>query len=251
MKVIVSNIQRFCIHDGPGIRTTIFFKGCNLRCPWCSNPENINFNIEKYNDNGIEGLYGKEYTLDELYEIIIRDKQYYEDGGVTFSGGECLWQFEKIEPLLKRLKENNINICIETALMVPRNFLEIAIKYVDYYFIDIKVLKGDCIDSIKIDTNLFLENLDIVLNSNKDIVFRMPLVSGYTYTEENISEVEKLLKDKKIKNLELFTIHRLGESKYKSLGLEMPVFDDIPEEEIELLKNRFSKIVDNVKIIKL
>ena len=61
MKVIVTNIQRFCLHDGPGIRTTVFFKGCNLKCPWCSNPENLSFEIEEYNNDGIKGIYGKEY----------------------------------------------------------------------------------------------------------------------------------------------------------------------------------------------
>lgn len=252
MKVVISNIQRFCLHDGPGIRTTVFFKGCNLRCPWCTNPENISFKIEKYTKDGIEGIYGKEYELDELFDILIKDKTYYEDGGgVTFSGGECLWFFDKIEPLLKRLKDNGINICIETALMVPSKYLEIAMKYVDYYFIDIKILKGEKVSDINAEPILFLDNIDKVLKIGKEVTFRIPVVPEYTYTEENINEIEKVLKNRNIKNLELFTIHRLGESKYESLGLKMPVFKEISDDELNLLKKRFSKYVENVKIIRL
>ena len=101
MKVKISQIQRFCLHDGPGIRTTVFFKGCKLKCPWCSNPENISFSIEeKYPDE----LKGKEWELDELYCELIKDKTFFDkEGGITFSGGECLWQFENLEPLLNNL----------------------------------------------------------------------------------------------------------------------------------------------------
>ena len=252
MKVIISNIQRFCLHDGPGLRTTVFFKGCNLRCPWCTNPENINFNIEKYTKDGIEGIYGKEYDLDELYDVLIKDKSYYgSDGGVTFSGGECLWYFEKIEPLLKKLKSESINICIETALMVPSNYLDIAMQYVDEYFIDIKVIKGEKVNELKTKPELFIENLDKVLKLGKNVTLRLPVVSEYTCTLENITEIEKVLKNRNIKNLELFKIHRLGESKYESLGLKMPIFKEVFDKDIESLKSRFEQYVDNVKIIKL
>ena len=111
MKVRVSNIQRFSLHDGPGIRTTVFLKGCNLRCPWCSNPENIDFEPTKYiNENTKEqGIFGKDIEMSELFEEIMKDKQYYNmnDGGVTFSGGEPLLQIKVIEPLLKLREEMN------------------------------------------------------------------------------------------------------------------------------------------------
>ena len=147
MKIIVSNIQRFCLQDGPGIRTTVFFKGCNLNCPWCSNPENINPNMESYRENNEINTYGYEISLEDLEKEILKDQLYYKSGGgVTFSGGECLLQFEKIEELLKRLKENRINMCIETALSVPQKYVDIAVKYVDEFIIDIKILDEANID---------------------------------------------------------------------------------------------------------
>ena len=119
MKVRVTNIQRFCLNDGPGIRTTVFFKGCNLKCPWCANPENIEYEIQEfYNPNTNErGTFGYDIELEELERQLLKDESYYNmsQGGITFSGGEPLLQFHKLEPLLKRLKEKNIHLCVETA----------------------------------------------------------------------------------------------------------------------------------------
>ena len=132
MKARITNIQRFSLQDGPGIRTTIFLKGCSLKCPWCSNPENISYEIEEYKNDGEKGIYGKDIELDELYEEIKKDDAYYkiDNGGVTFSGGEVLLQIEKIEPLLKKLKSEKINICMETCLVSPLDNLKVALKLI-------------------------------------------------------------------------------------------------------------------------
>ena len=132
MKVRITNIQRFCLSDGPGIRTTVFLKGCNLNCPWCANPENIEYEFNDYiKDNGEKGIFGYDIELENLFEEIMKDKEYYKmnNGGVTFSGGEPLLQIKRLEPILKKLKENKINICFETALNIPKDLLLIAIKY--------------------------------------------------------------------------------------------------------------------------
>ena len=144
MKVRVSNIQRFCLHDGPGIRTTIFLKGCNLRCPWCANPENIDFNPTKYinESTGEHGVFGQDIDDLELFKEIMKDKQYYDmtNGGVTFSGGEPLLQIEELELLLTKIKEEKINICFETALQTPTELVQKSMIYVDEYIVDIKIL---------------------------------------------------------------------------------------------------------------
>ncbi len=250
MKVIVSNIQRFCLHDGPGLRTTVFLKGCSLKCPWCTNPENISFEIEEYTKDGLTGAYGKEYSLDELEKEILKDKDFYgNDGGVTFSGGEALLQFEKIEPLLKNLKEQNINICVETALNVPRKFVKIALKYVDEFLVDIKIIDRTAEEIIGSNSNLYINNLNIIIANSKNVTLRMPVIPKYTYTSENIAKIINVLKKIKVKNLQIFKIHRLGEQKYETLGLKMPFFEDISEKDLQNLKLTLSKYVDNVEII--
>ena len=139
--MLITNIQRFSLHDGPGIRTTIFLKGCSLRCPWCANPENIKPYPEKYYKDGIEGIYGKNYTYDEVYNEIIKDRAFYdENGGVTFSGGEALLYVNEILPLLEKLKKERITIAVETCLFIPTENLRRVIPYIDYFYVDMKIL---------------------------------------------------------------------------------------------------------------
>ena len=109
-KILITNIQRMCFHDGPGIRTTVFLKGCNLHCPWCANPENISALPQAYERDGRKGLYGKEFSEEELLKEVLKDRRFYEDGGgVTFSGGEPLLQ---IKALKKAYPKKNM-ICID------------------------------------------------------------------------------------------------------------------------------------------
>ena len=122
-QILLTNIQRFSLHDGPGIRTTVFLKGCSLCCPWCSNPENLISTPQPYIKEGLEGTYGKYYTLDELTAECLKDQPFYEGkinnpslwsitdaelieqlpGGVTFSGGEALLQMEALAPVCQAL----------------------------------------------------------------------------------------------------------------------------------------------------
>ena len=252
MKVIVSNIQRFCLNDGSGIRTTVFFKGCNLSCPWCANPENINFNIEKYIKDDKIGVYGYEIELEDLEEEILKDQVFYDnDGGVTFSGGEPILQIEKIEPLLKSLKEKNINICIETALTVQDKYIDIALKYINEFYIDIKILDDKNIDKIKGNVELFKTNVKKVLDNNSNVIFRIPLVKEYTLTKENKKAIIDFLNEIKASNVEIFAIHRLAENKYKSLGKEMPIFEEIKNEELQEIKKEIEENGIKCKIIKI
>src|SRR5574344_2334142 len=172
MSTMITNIQRFCLHDGPGIRTTIFFKGCTLHCPWCANPENIENSIQYYYDNskciknnticnkdccilkdntnfkeainkcitGAIKKYGYEVTNDYLYKEIEKDKNFYKnDGGVTLSGGEPLIYINDIEPLLINLKNSDINITVETSLFIDKEKLKKSIQYVNNFIVDFKI----------------------------------------------------------------------------------------------------------------
>jgi len=245
MKNIVTNIQRFCLQDGPGIRTTIFFKGCNLNCPWCSNPENKSFEIEK----SIDGVktYGKEYDIEDLYNEIIKDKLYFANcGGVTFSGGEPLLHAYEMEPLLKKLKKEHISIAVETACDVPINYLKQIINYVDYFLIDIKILTENAKEKINEDVEIFKKNVELIMESNKEVFFRIPLVRKYTYTKENIKLINKFLNKYNINNVDVFNVHNLGIDKYRSLGKKYDSFTPLNNEDFEYIKEELKGINVNI-----
>ena len=252
MKVIVTNIQRFSLHDGPGIRTTIFFKGCNLSCPWCSNPENLNFEIEPYFDEETNGTYGYEIELNDLEKEILKDKLFYENGGgITFSGGEALLQFDKLEPLLQSLKKQNINMCIETALSVPEHLVEIALQYIDEFIVDIKILDEETIDKINGNLNFFKTNIKKIFVNKKNVIFRIPLAKDYIVTEKNIHLILEFLSKYKPNKLELLEIHNLAEKKYKTLHKKMVKLETIKQEKIKEIKNKIEELGIQVEICKL
>ncbi len=248
-KVIITNIQRFSLHDGEGIRTTVFFKGCNLKCPWCANPENISGKIEQYiDDDKSVKKYGYEISLEQLEKEIIKDIKFYENGGgVTFSGGECLLQFKNIEPLLISLKEKKINICIETALSVESSLVDIALKYVDTFIIDLKILdKDEAKEKLNLDTELFFNNIDKIFKCGKDVNFRIPVVEEYTYTIKNIKLICDTLNKYNPKKIEIFSIHDLARKKYKLLKRSM--FEEVNYEEDKLNKLKQQIEKNNIKV---
>ena len=256
MKVRVSNIQRFCLHDGPGIRTVVFLKGCNLRCPWCANPENIDYEFTKYYDkvNHENRIVGYDIEAIDLYDEIIKDEVYFSlnNGGVTFSGGEPLLQIKNLEPLLKKLKNHNINIAIETNLQVPTEYVKIAIKYVDEFIIDIKILDNELNKKIlQGDIDLYMKNIETLDKKNKIDTFRIPLSNEYTLTKKNQELILSFLKKYKCKKTEIFKIHNLAESKYQAIGKNMISFSEVSDDLILEFYNKIKNIAVNIKIIKL
>lgn len=254
--MVITNIQRFSLHDGPGIRTIVFLKGCNLKCPWCANPENIDLKKTPYFNKATnkQEFFGYEINTDELYNEIIKDKEFYKlnNGGVTFSGGEPLLQIKELEPLLERLKNEGINICFETALMVSNELVEIALKYVDEFIIDIKILdKKLCKEILNGDIDLYYQNLELICKKKDIDIFRMPLNNEYTLKKDNILKVLELLKKYKSNRIEIFKIHDLGKSKYESIGKKMFEFSEIKDEKVDEVYNLIKKQNLNVQIIKI
>lgn len=218
--IMVSNIQRMCFHDGPGIRTTVFLKGCSIHCPWCSNPENISFYKEQYFINGVCGVYGKEYSSEELIKVIKKDETFWgKDGGVTFSGGEALMQAKALEDVFIVLKEEGINIAVESAMFIPRDYLTIALKYIDYFIIDIKTLDPDlCRELLGGDIDTYFLNVETVYEAGKKMIFRIPGSYEYTFTCDNKNRIKSFLMRYRDVRVQLFALHDLGRKKYDSLG---------------------------------
>ena len=209
----VFDVQRTCVHDGPGIRTTVFFRGCNLRCRWCQNPEGLSFK----GDSG--------YSMGDLLDIVTRDKRYYfsSGGGVTLSGGEPLLQdSDSLVGLLKRLKEKNIKVAVETTFHVPWENISKAAPYVDLFLIDLKIVGDDELHKrcTGRDSKLIRGNLERLHELSAGVRFRMVMIPGITDGEENIKNTAEMLKSLGYRSIELLKYHNLYEGKAERLGLE-------------------------------
>lgn len=212
-KAKISKIESFSTVDGPGIRTTIFFSKCNLRCKYCHNPETW------YQSEN-------EYTIDDLYNKIMRNKPYFKNnGGVTFSGGEPLLHSEYLIDLCKKLKKEKIHIALDTAGIGKGNYKEI-LEYVDLILLDIKhITREGYIDITQTDNfNKFEEFIKELNKSNKDIWIRQVIIPEVNDNKNYINSLVKYLKENfnNIKKIEFLPFHTLGFSKYEKLKLNNP-----------------------------
>ena len=250
---LITNIQHFCLQDGPGIRTTVFLKGCSLHCPWCSNPENIKNYAETYYEDDMKGIYGKYWSCEEIEREIIKDIYYYEcEGGVTWSGGEPLLQFLELQPVLKRIKERNIHQAVETALFVPKECLEIALKYINLFIVDVKILnKEQCKMVLGGNVDSYLDNIQNLFYHEKKVIFRIPMIENYTTDTRNIKYILEFLREYKPYKVELLEGHNLAEKKYQSLGKEMVNFAETPKDVMLNLKNNIEKLEIECDIVGL
>lgn len=302
----IFNIQKYSLHDGPGIRTLVFFKGCPLHCIWCANPESQKSRIQLMHKralctncgkcslicdagvhtqpdrqmhkcsacgkcvsncpNGALSLCGEEKSLNEIMEIILQDKTFYEvsGGGVTIGGGEPLAQPEAVCHLLKLCKAHGLNTAIETCGAVPLENIKLAsgitdagesgAQLADLYLYDLKHM--DSVEHRKLTglgNEQILSNMDWLLTHGANLRVRMPLIPGINVSSEEIIKRKNfLMKYKDLPNFEgidLLPYHRLGVGKYESLGISysLPNQEYVPEETLndwqEILKDFTCRIV--------
>ena len=207
--VSIDSIESFSTKDGPGVRTVVFFNGCKLRCLFCHNPETWT----KKEDN---------ITVEELYNKIISFKPYFGDkGGVTFSGGEPLLHSEFIIELSKLLKQDNINIVLDTAGVGNGNYEEL-LKYIDLVILDIKDYREDGYKKMTgLDMDKFKEFLELIQTLNKKIWIRQVIVPGINDNKEYILGLKKYIKNiKNVENIELLPYHTMAIDKYKKLNID-------------------------------
>ncbi len=218
----VFNIQRFSIHDGPGVRTIVFLKGCPLRCRWCCNPESQEWDIQSINIGGKAKTVGRDVTVEEIMTEVEKDRTYYRrsGGGMTLSGGECLWQPEFSYALLKSAKENGINTAIETTgYASPETVLKI-IENVDTVLMDIKHINGEKHKEFTgRDNSLILENAALIAKNAERLIVRTPVIPTFNDTEKDISDIADFaLSLGTVKEMHLLPYHRIGSDKYAGLG---------------------------------
>lgn len=207
----IFNIQRFCTRDGPGIRTTVFLKGCPLRCAWCHNPESQSPQMEAFSDGTV---CGKEISAREVLEEVLRDREFYADtGGMTLSGGEPLFQRDFALELLKNAKEAGLHTAVETCGYVEN--IDEFMPYVDLWLYDIKLS-----DSAAHRRWTGVGNERILQNLQKlrgNVIVRCPIMEGVNLTEEHIDFLRSLGRP-----LEFLLYHPLGMEKVKNLGRKQP-----------------------------
>ncbi len=287
IKGMVFDVQRFSVHDGPGIRTTIFMKGCPLSCKWCHNPEGLSpkIQLQYFNEKCIgckrcevvcrnachqfEGehsiirsscalcgecvancpaqalsICGIEVTSQELLEQVLKDKAFYgNDGGVTFSGGECLLQYEFIAQSLKLLKHNNLNTAIDTSGYAKWEHFQAVLPYCDLFLYDIKAFDRNIHkNATGVYNDMILENLFKLDKSGIPIWIRIPVIRGVNDVLNEMDKISDFIRTlKNVEQVTLMPYHMLGKSKYETLGFNYSL--DVQEnvENLEQIYNCFKE----------
>ncbi len=228
----IFNIQRFSVHDGPGIRTIIFLKGCFLKCKWCCNPESQEYKIQTMIEDGKEKTVGYDITVGEILETVKRDMPYYRrsGGGITLSGGECLCQIRFAEALLKESKANGLNTAIETTAYADYSVIEKILPYVDTVLMDIKHINSEKHKEFTtVPNDKILENARKIAKNANELIIRVPVVPTFNDKEEEIREIAEFAKSlKNVKRLHLLPYHNFGAGKYEGLGRNYEMGDINP-----------------------
>ena len=239
----IFDIQRYSIHDGKGIRTIVFLKGCVLRCRWCCNPESQSYDIEKMMVQGKEKIIGRDVTVEEVMETVEKDRPYYmrSGGGLTLSGGESLCQPEFAKELLKAAKERGISTALESMGCASYEVIEGLLPYLDEYLLDIKHMDGEKHKEFTGKSNeLMLSNAVKIAASNQTrLSIRVPVIPTFNETEEEILAIAKFADSLSgVKKIHLLPYHRLGENKYEGLHRPYLMKDILPpsNERMEKLK---------------
>ena len=239
MKPYITDIQRFSLHDGPGIRTTVFLKGCPLKCAWCHNPECISFEKETlfYPEKCIGcgkchmGCYtgativcGKEMTVDEVFAEVLADKAFYgTEGGVTVSGGEPLAHAPFVEKLVSLCKAEGIHTAIETSLY---RFDAPLLSRFDLIMTDLKIWDEEAHQAyVGFSAHAIRENLRLADEIGIPMIVRTPIIPGINDTKENVQSTASFLRTlKNVVKYELLPYHPLGLSKAAALGRKVTEF---------------------------
>ena len=254
MQGVIFDIKRFAVHDGPGIRVTVFLKGCPLVCLWCHNPESIDPVICTVSKNVKTG--DKIFTDDEVVGQVVmpgeliaefcKDRVFMEEsgGGVTFSGGEPLMQHEFLAEALSLCKQENMHTAVDTSGFAPWKNFEEMIPPTDLFLYDLKLIDDDLHQRFTGCSNkLILENLIRLSAENKCIRIRIPMIPQVTFTDENISGILSFL-DKlpsPVRSVDLLPYHNMASHKYRRFGManRFETLKSLPKEELFVVKQQF------------
>ncbi len=275
MKGTVFSIEEFSIYDGPGIRTSVFLKGCPLRCSWCHNPEGQKREPEvvkspngcrecgnciKYSKTNEEGVFfthesikncpmgllricGEETEPRELVHRLLKNEKILKNGGITFSGGEPFMQSEFMLACLSLLK-GKLHTAVQTCGYTHKKTFEKVLEAADYFLFDIKLADEEKhLRYTGVSNEKILENYSVLAKSGKEFVTRIPLIPGVTDTKENIRGICEILIENGVSYGEIMPYNKMAGGKYQMVGRKyMPDFDEKKE------PNFHSEIFESYKI---
>ena len=263
-KGYIFDIKKYSVNDGPGIRTTVFFKGCPLNCWWCHNPEsqrgepekidNCTFKWSLSHDFSSRNVIGSQVFVSEVMKEIEKDLPFYEEskGGATFSGGEPMMQIDFLHSLLVECRKKDIHTAIDTTGFTSMHNLKKIYDVTDIFLYDLKLIDDKLhYEYCGASNKLIHENLKELSNRGNKIILRLPIIPAITDTEENVSQTISFISGlKNIQEIDLLPYHNSAKSKYERMQKENKVVDLIPptNEYMNELKNRFSKLSIPIKI---
>lgn len=292
---MIFNIQRFTLHDGPGLRTELFFKGCPLKCAWCSNPESLKPYIQPgvyktkclshkqcgackdvcpeaaaltFTRGKVTAIdrskctnclacvdacpseaikqWGKPMSIAACMHEIRKDKGYYDrsGGGVTVSGGEPLLQADFVAGLFKSCKEEGIQTCCESSLYVNWKEVIKILPYTDIFISDIKHMDPQIHKHYtRVDNSRILDNIRKLVKEERELILRIPVIPNVNDDMANIEATADFIVNDlggRIRTLQLLSFMRLGEEKYRSLGMPYQM------ENVRLNRRSFQKHVNEL-----
>jgi pyruvate formate lyase activating enzyme len=252
---LVFNIQRFSVHDGPGLRTTVFLKGCPARCPWCHNPESQSHapvllmfpgrcidcgTCRQVCPHGTDParctacgrcadacpadarqVAGREMTVDDVLEVVSRDRIFYEEsgGGVTFSGGEPFAQPAFLKALLAASKRTGLSTAVDTCGFVARQTLLELAPLVDLFLYDLKILDAERHRAvIGVPLAPIVANLETLASAGRSIWLRVPIVPSFTDRDDGLEAIAALAASlRAVLRVSLLPYHEIGAGKFRRL----------------------------------
>lgn len=262
----IFSIQRNSFVDGPGIRTTVFFKGCNLRCKWCHNPESQKKEPQMMHyltkctgcghclevcpnkmesctlcgrcveecPNEARQICGRIVSVEEVMSEVRKDSLFYEvsGGGATFSGGECMLQIDFLKELLQACKKEGIHTAVDTAGNVPWSSFEQILPWTDVFLYDIKAVEEALhIEGTGVSNRQILENLKrLSTDYNGDVIIRTPVMGGYNATEQEMKRIGAFLAQTRFRKIELLPYNEMTKYKYDAVQMQYTAYQR-PEEE--------------------
>ena len=254
----IFKIKRYALHDGPGIRTTVFFKGCPLACRWCHNPEGIDPRpvcMVKTNPEGeAHETVGELMEAAELVAAIEKDQLFYDEsgGGVTFSGGEPLAQPQFLEAMLEACNRRDIHAALDTSGFAPAAVLDRVLPRLQLVLFDLKIMDADLHRKYTgVSNETILENLKRIDGGSTPWRLRIPLIPAMTDTETNLEQIARFASGlKSIQGVDLLPFHRIASGKYRRLGLADPMAGAEPPfpDHVAVIKNRFESAGFDVSI---